>query len=220
MTFLIVPSAIAFLVFGYLIVGALFRRGVFGASDNWLVYLVLAGYSLGLVASTTSRLLNNVFYARSLTRIPARIAIERVLLSAAIGLALMFWLDRFSVNEMLAAGQSGSPLFLGALGLALGAGISSWYELVRLRGAMRRVLGEIPLPWGRVVTYAALAGSSTLPGLGLWYLLRGWPAMVVAPLVLAIYGILYLGASGVLGVGELDAWVGRKKRGREEKGEL
>ena len=209
MAFLTVPSAVCYLAFGYLVIGALFRRGQFGVTDNWLVYLVLAGYSLGLVASTTSRLLNNIFYALGQTRVPARIAVERVVLSAGLGVAMMLWLDRFSVGELLAPGGAGSPLFLGAVGLALGAGISSWYELARLLRALTPAVGRVQLPWGRYVRLALVASLSVLPGWGVWVLLSGqWPLLLAAA-VLVVFGAFYLALTRALGLARLGNWLGR-----------
>jgi putative peptidoglycan lipid II flippase len=60
-------------LFGFLVAG-FYRQGRFGLAENWLVYLVLCGYSTGILATTTSRLLQNTFYALGDTRSPARIA--------------------------------------------------------------------------------------------------------------------------------------------------
>src|SRR3970282_1013968 len=94
-------SAVASLVLALPIVGALFRTGSFGASDTWLVYLVLAGYSLGLPASTASRLLKNVFYALAAAARPARIAVERVVVGILLGLPLMLLLDRVALSAVV-----------------------------------------------------------------------------------------------------------------------
>lgn len=215
MVFLTVPSAVGFVVFGYLIIGALFRRGEFGVADNWLVYLVLVGYSLGLVASTTSRLLNNVFYALGQTRMPARIAIERVLLSATVGVVLMLWFDRLSVNDLFALSEPGHRLFLGAVGLALGAGISSWYELARLHRALAPTVGAPSLPWSRTSKLLWLALLSCLPGLILWYLLRDQSVLLLAPVVLTVFGSTYLGVTRWAGLAEIGSWLGGANEDRD-----
>jgi len=212
MIFLTVPSAVGFLVFGYLIIAALFRRGAFGVADNWLVYLVLVGYSLGLVASTTSRLLNNIFYALGQTKKPARIAVERVALSAVVGVVLMLWLDRFSVNEIFTRDDSGSTLFMGAVGLALGAGISSWFELFRLQRALALMVGAATLPWGRTIRLIGLALLSCLPAVALWYLLRYQPVLLQAPAVLLVFGSTYFAVTRATGLMELGSWLGRSNR--------
>lgn len=211
MVYLTIPSAICFLVFGFLVVGALFRRGQFGVADNWLVYLVLVAYTLGLVASSTSRLLNNVFFALSRTGTPARIAVERVLLSAAVGILLMLWLDRWSVTALFSLADSESPLFLGAVGLALGAGISSWYELGRLSKALRREIGVFELPWSMALKLSLLAVLSTAPGVIAWYLLKGRPPLLQAIVALPLYGLGYLMLTRALGIARLGAWLGRSE---------
>ena len=68
MAFLNVPTCVGYLAFGYLIIGLLLRTGSFRETDNWLVYLVLCGYTVGLLATTSSRLLQNTFYALGETR--------------------------------------------------------------------------------------------------------------------------------------------------------
>jgi putative peptidoglycan lipid II flippase len=209
MVYLTIPSSVGLLVFGYLIIAALFRRGQFGVADNWLVYLILGAYTLGLIASSTSRLLNNVFFALSQTRKPARIAIERVVLSATIGVLLMLQLDRWSVNELLGLASSERSLFLGAVGLALGAGLSSWYELIRLSRTLSRDLGSFRLPWMYALQLLALAGLSTVPGLLVWRRLGGMSPVLVATLVVPLFGLTYLIATRVLGLARLGAWLGR-----------
>lgn len=211
MAFLTVPTAVGYLVFGFLLIGGLFRRGQFGVADNWLVYLVLCGYSSGLLASTTSRLLNNVFYSFGQTKVPARIAIERVVLSAVVGISLMLWLDHFSVAEMFGTDGAGASLFLGAVGLSLGAGVSSWYELARLQVSLKGAVGSLSLPWAVILRFLAIAALSCVPAAGLWYLLRDQPPLMSAVMVLAVYTLAYLALTWVLGLSELGRWLGGRR---------
>lgn len=209
MTFFTLPTGIGYLAFGYLIVGGLFRRGQFGHEDNWLVYLVLCSYSLGLLASTSSRLLTNVFYALGRTAVPARIAVERVALSAALGIGLMLWLDRISVGELLALEDAAGKLYLGAVGLALGAALSSWYELWRLRDRLRSVLGSpLPSSTARLLRLAAIALLACVPALGVWLLLAALPRLPLAALVVAVFAAAYLGMAAAAGLSELGRWAG------------
>ena len=48
---------------GGVVTAALLQRGEFGAEESILVWLVLAGSSLALLATTASRLLQNALYA-------------------------------------------------------------------------------------------------------------------------------------------------------------
>jgi putative peptidoglycan lipid II flippase len=214
MYFLTVPTFVGYLAFGFLIVGGLFRRGRFQLDDQWLVYLLLAGYSLGLLATTTSRLLNNVFYARSRTKIPARIAIERVVISSAIGASLMFWLDEFSVTAWLGAFGDGPDLHLGVLGLAIGATCGAWYEIWRLLRALRTELPGFQLPRKRLLQLSAAALFAAVPAALIWYIQIGSYLLMQALLVLAVYVAAYFGVTSMLGVSELKSWTARGKRSR------
>ncbi|MEM6457374.1 MAG: lipid II flippase MurJ, partial [Acidobacteriota bacterium] len=120
--FVVAPTVVGYLLFGPLLVALLLGGGNFGEADAILVALVLAGYSVGLLASTTARLLQNVFFALGDTRTPARAAAWRVAVGGAIGAAAMVVLDRVSVADLRALVgldglEIGSQLFLGALGL-------------------------------------------------------------------------------------------------------
>ena len=210
--FLTVPAAVGYLCFGFLIVGGLLRRGEFGLTDTWLVYAVLGGYSLGLVATTLSRLLHNGFWALRDTKTPAKIAVVRVLVSAAVAVPAMFMLDRLPVSETLGFVAQDDPLYFGAVGLALGATVGAWVELWRLGAALRRQLASFAVPWRRLLGMIGLSAGVLLPAAGLWWLLAAWPALPLALLVVGVYGGGYLGLAHLLHVTELDTWTGRLLR--------
>jgi len=217
MLFLTVPTAVGYLGFGFLIVGLVYRRGVFGIPDNWLVFLVLAGYSLGMIAASTSRLLNNAFFAIGETKTPARVAVERVLLSASIGVLLMLQLDAVELSQVTSR-FGGDPvgdsvLRLGALGLSAAAGLSAWYELGRLIRRMRASFPEYRLPWGPVLQYVAASLVAALPALGVWWLVRQWHPSWIALIVLPIYPLTYLALTRLLGISRLSAWLGKAPKG-------
>jgi putative peptidoglycan lipid II flippase len=104
--FYVVPSFVAFVAVGDLLVAALFQRGEFDRSNTLLVYFVLVGYSLGLLASTGTRLFSSAFFALRDTRTPARIATLRVAIGAVLGLVLMLQFEQVSFD--LSAGRCGS----------------------------------------------------------------------------------------------------------------
>jgi putative peptidoglycan lipid II flippase len=189
--FLNIPTVVGYLTFGLLVVG-LFRRGNFGISDNWLVYLVLCGYSTGILATTTSRLLQNTFYALGDTRSPARIAALRVGTSALVAVPLMFFLDRYRLSSLVGP-LPGRTLFLGSVGLAIASGFGAWMELAQLRSALRRRLPEFELPWREDARMALLALAATLPGALVWWTLpAALRPIFKAVLVLGTYGMSYL----------------------------
>ncbi len=206
-SFLLIPSALAYLVLGDVFIAALFQGGAFGADDTVATFVVLAAYSLGLPASAASRALSSAFYALRDTRTPARIATIRVLVSIAVGAALMFPLDRFGVGE----------LRFGAAGLALGSAFGAWLEYIRLRRHLGRHIGPHGPQRGRVprfllaglvaggVGFGAkeLLGFSGRPGL-LGDLLGGtsiWLDPLAALGTAGAFGVAYLGTASLLKVG-------------------
>lgn len=213
LAFLLVPTTLAFLVLGDLFVAALFQGGRFTASSTAATYAVLAAYTLGLPASAASRTLSSSFYALRDTRTPAVIAVVRVVVSAMVGLALMFPFDAFTV------GEGDDLLRLGAAGLALGAAAGSWLEYGFLRRRLTTAIGEHGPELGRRVRrwIAAAAGASA--GVGAKWLAgslvpdhAGWAEALLPagspwlPLVLAVgtalaFGVTYLVAAQLLGVG-------------------
>jgi putative peptidoglycan lipid II flippase len=192
--FLNVPTVVGYLAFGYLVVG-FYRRGNFSVADNWLVYLVLCGYSTGILATTTSRLLQNTFYALGDTRSPARIAAMRVGTSVLVAVPLMFLLDRIPLASLIgpiAGPLPGRTLFLGSVGLSLASGFGAWMELYQLRRVLLRRLPEFTLPWRDDARMALLALAATLPAAIVWWLLPPLRPIFKAVVVLGIYGMSYL----------------------------
>ena len=213
--FLNVPTVVGYLVFGYLVVG-LYRRGNFGAPGNWLVYLVLCGYSTGILATTTSRLLQNTFYALGDTRSPARIAAIRVGTSALVAVPLMFLLDRFRLAALVGP-QAGGALFLGSVGLSLASGFGAWMELYQLRAALRRKLPEFDLPWREDIRMILLALAAALPGALVWWRLpSGLHPILKALIVLGTYGVSYLALAKVARLEEIESLLAgvRRRLGR------
>jgi putative peptidoglycan lipid II flippase len=213
--FLNIPTVIGYLAFGLLVVG-LYRRGNFGVADNWLVYLVLCGYSTGILATTTSRLLQNTFYALGDTRSPARIAAIRVGSSALVAVPTMFLLDHFRLDSLVGP-LPGHTLYLGSVGIALASGVGAWMELIQLRAALRRSLPAFALPWREDGRMALLALAATLPGALVWWLLP--PALrpiFKAVLVLGTYGSAYLCLAKLARLEEMESLLAgvRRRLGR------
>jgi putative peptidoglycan lipid II flippase len=208
MAFLNVPTFVGYLAFGILIIGLLYRTGSFTAADQWLVYLVLCGYTLGLLATTSSRLLQNTFYALGDTRAPARIAALRVALAAALGFGLMLWLDRITVARVAGLAEGGA-LRLGAVGLALASGVASWLELLLLRRALARSLSGSPVPWRDLGRLVLLALAAALAAGLLWLALPRVHVAVQGLAVVGTYAAAYLLLARLTGAEELGFWLGR-----------
>lgn len=167
----VVPTAAAYLFLGREVVAVLFGGGAFGDAATRQVAAVLAAYALGLLATTQSRLLQTTLHAMDDTRTPARIAALRVVVSTAVGVALMLVLDAYRwdasgivrVGEVgaldaAARGASASLHRLGAAGLALGASVGAWLEWSLLRRAVARRTASRSRPAGAARALVAALG--------------------------------------------------------------
>lgn len=207
MGFLNVPTCVGYLAFGYLIVGLLLRTGRFQETENWLVYLALCGYTVGLVAATSSRLLQNTFYALGEARTPARIAVWRVAFSTVLAVPLMLVLDRIAVTDLVRA--AGDPFRLGAVGLALGSGVAAWLELLLLRRAAARSAPGAVVPWRDLGRMTLLALAAALPAALVWWALPPFHVALQALAVVGVYALGYLLLARLTGAAELEFWLGR-----------
>ncbi|MDE2833684.1 MAG: murein biosynthesis integral membrane protein MurJ [Bacteroidota bacterium] len=207
---LVVPTALGYLTLGYAIVGGIYGGGLFGADDTLLTYSVLATYSLGLVATVSSRLMHNGFWALGDTRTPARMAGVRLAVSVAVAVPAMLLLDTLPLAGLSAFGAS--PLFFGAAGLALGSAVAAWVEFGFLLRALARKLERPVMPWRRVGVMVLMAVAAALPAAGLWYLVSAWSPVAQAVAVVAVFGALYLLLASRYCPAELRAWSGRLAR--------
>jgi putative peptidoglycan lipid II flippase len=169
---------------------------------------VLGGYTLGLLATTASRLLQNAFYALQDTRTPARIAVLRVVIATLVAIPLMVFLDHFAVASFTGTAPQGSPLFFGAAGLSLGATAGAWSELLWLRAVLYRQT-HVDLPWRPMTVMIGVALLAVLPAALIWWLLSGWPPVLVALSVLGAFAVAYLALAWLFRLSEMDAWAGR-----------
>jgi putative peptidoglycan lipid II flippase len=192
-SYFLIPSAIAYVALGDVVVAALFQTGEFGVAESLVTWGVLAAYALGLPASGSSRVLSSAFYALHDTRTPARIAYLRVAISAGVGVALMFPADRLGFEA----------LRLGAAGLAAGASAGAWVEYVLLRRALGRRIGPHG-PGSLRVAKVALAGALAAGvGVALHVVLPPAHPAVVAVETLLPSGVVFLVASALMGEGGL-----------------
>jgi putative peptidoglycan lipid II flippase len=188
--FFVVPSAVAFLAFGDVIAAALLQTGRFRAQDAVYVWGILAGSSVGLLASTLARLYSAAYYALGDTRTPLRFALLRVVLVTALGYVFAIVLPpRLGI----------SPEW-GAAGLTSSAGIAGWCEFALLRRALHRRIGETGVGAARLAKLwtAALAGATAG-----WLLKAPTAALhpiIRAAIVLGPFGLVYLGLAAALRV--------------------
>src|SRR6185436_13927976 len=148
--FFVVPSAVAFLALGDVIVAALFQTGRFQAADSVIVWGILAGSTVGLLASTLARLYSSTYYALKDTRTPLNYAIIRVVLTTVLG-----YLCAIPLPRLL-----GISAIWGTAGLTASAGVAGWVEMLMLRRTMNARIGKTGLP----VSYVAKLWASGITG--------------------------------------------------------
>jgi putative peptidoglycan lipid II flippase len=188
----VAPTVVGFLALGFLVVGLLYRSGSFGAADNWIVYLVLCAYTLGLPATVVSRLLQNVYFAVGDTRTPARVAFGRLVVSIVLGAAAGFALDGVALAALVPA-PGAERMSLAAVGLAVASASGAWFELAFLRRRLPRADPAAGLfSWAVAAGPLGAATASAAAGGLLWWLLRDRGALLQAGVVLPVYGALYL----------------------------
>lgn len=200
--FFIVPSAMGFLALGDVMAGVLFQTGRFTSDDTLYVWGILAGSTIGLLASTLGRLYSSTYYALHDTRTPLRYAIIRVVLTTGLG-----YLCAIPLPPLLGIDQR-----WGVAGLTASAGVAGWVEFVLLRRSLNRRIGKTGLPLSFVAKLwaGAAIGAGVAWGIKL-FIGRRHPA-IVAALVLVPYGLIYFGVTSAMKLPEAQALVGRFTR--------
>jgi putative peptidoglycan lipid II flippase len=200
--FYVVPSAAAFLALGDVLVGALFQTGRFGRADTLYVWTILAGSAVGLLAAALGRLVSSTYYALRDTRTPLRFAIVRVALTLAGG-----WAFAFPLRQAL-----GLDARWGAAGLTASMGLAGWVELALLRRGLRQRIGQPSLGAGHLARLWGPAIAAAAAGFGTKLLVGPRPPLLVAALVVPVFGLVYFGGTALLGVGEASAVFARVRR--------
>lgn len=197
--FLVVPTLVGYLAIGDVIIGGFYQRRIFTASDTTIVHLTLAALSIGLLASTATRLYNSTFFALRDTKTPARVAIIRVLFSAVVGGTLMFAFERFTV--------AGQPL--GVVGLALGTGVAAWLEWVLLRRELRSRIGSISVGAPVLAKMFGAAIAAALLAKGILALLPTVEPLYRLIVIVPTFALTYFALAHLLGLEESAEILGR-----------
>ncbi|MEO7933834.1 MAG: murein biosynthesis integral membrane protein MurJ [Chthoniobacterales bacterium] len=201
--FFIVPSAMAFLALGDVLVAALFQTGKFTSGDANYVWAILAGSTVGLLAATLGRLYASTYYALQDTKTPLKFAIIRVVLVTVLG----YW------AAVILPGWMGWSAVWGGAGLTASAGVAGWVEFFLLRRKLNQKIGPTGLPAGltsRLWTSALLAA-----GLG-WLVKLSLPIelhpIVRAAVILPVFGASYFALAAIFKVEEALALFRRLRR--------
>lgn len=187
--FFVVPSVIGFWTVGDVIVRALYRGGEFGEDGVFMVWIVLIGYSMGLVSSTMGRLFSSAFYSLKDTKTPLKFALFRVIFATGFGY----------FAGLILPGLLGIEAKWGTAGLTMAGGLSGWIEFLLLRRALFAKVGEIHFPKGFILK---LWGPAILSGAIVWWVKGFYSEHVYANLllVLLVFGVFYFGITALAGI--------------------
>lgn len=180
-SFLVVPSAAAFLIIGDVIVALLFQSGAFKHRDALYVWAILAGSAVGLLAATMSRLYNSTYYALWDTRTPLRYALIRVGLTLVLG-----YLSAIILPPIL-----GIPMRWGVAGLSASAGVAAWVEFTLLRWSLNQRLGWTGLERSYLAQLWLMALTAGAIAFAVKHEIHAGPRLT-ALAVIPVYGGVYL----------------------------
>jgi putative peptidoglycan lipid II flippase len=197
--FFIVPSSMAFLALGDVVAGVLYQTGQFKHDATIFVWGILAGSSVGLLASTLGRLYSSTYYALHDTRTPLRYAVVRVALTTILG-----YLCALPLPPLLGVDQK-----WGVAGLTASAGIAGWIEFALLRSSLNRRIGRTGLSASYVIKLWVAAFVSAGLGWTFKLLLGELHPIPLAAVVLGSYGAAYFAITYLLGMPEARTVIGR-----------
>ncbi|MBY0415687.1 MAG: murein biosynthesis integral membrane protein MurJ, partial [Bdellovibrionales bacterium] len=194
-SFYIVPSLCAFLILGDVLVAALYQTGEFNAKNTQVVWVVLIGSSVGLLASTIGRLYASTFYSLKDTKTTLYFAFARIFFTTILG-----YLFAFKLAPMI----SPDPMYATA-GLTSSAGISGWIEFYLLRRKLNSIIGTTGVVWRYQSKLWGSALMAAAIGLSVkWFIhlpILSHPVMRAAG-VFSIYGVLYFAITYVIAIPE------------------
>jgi putative peptidoglycan lipid II flippase len=187
--YLVIPTAIAFILLAEPICAALYQRGRFDALDSLHTARALSFYALGVPAMATVRITAPLFYAHSDTRTPALCGVAAVV-SNLIGMSLLV-----------------GPL--GYAGLALSVALSSIIQVTALWLIAERRYGPLRL-WSlarHILPILIVGVLAVAAGWAVWGWLpfadAGWGRVSGVTISIFIAAALYLGITWLIGYREL-----------------
>ena len=203
--FFVIPSVVAFIVLGDVIISALYQTGKFDRNGTVHVWGVLIGSTVGLLAGTWGRLYSSAFYSLQDTRKPLKFALVRVFLTTVLG-----YLFGITLPHALHI-----DLSWGTAGLTASAGLAGWVEFMLLRRALRKKLGQTTGTRPGLVfrLWISALGAAALGWL-IHYAVGNSHPWIGGAVVLLPYGIAYLALTHALGITEAQGLIGQFTRRR------
>lgn len=195
--FFVVPSAVAFLALGGDLAELVYGSGRFGPAEARWVWGILAGASVGLLASTLGRLYASAFYALRDPAMPLRFAVARVTVSAALAVPLAF----------VAPGVLGIDARWGVAGITVASGLAGWIEFLLLRRALSQRIGPTGLSARTLIVLWSAAALAAAAGWGARLANAGAPMLLRTTVVIALFGLTYWVVTWRMGIVEaVELW--------------
>ncbi len=193
--FFIVPSAVGFIALGDVIAAAIYQTGAFTRADAVYVWGILAGSSVGLLASTMGRLYSSAFYALHDTRTPLRYAIVRVSLATVLG---------YLASRHLPALIGIDPRW-GVAGISAASGFCGWVEFALLRRSLNGRIGSTGPGLSYIARLWFAAAIAAAAAWGVKYFTQGLHPVVQAIFIIGPYGTVYFAVAFMIGISEVRA---------------
>ena len=152
------------------------------------VWGILAGSSIGLLATTMARLYSVAHYALGDTKRPLRFAIVRLIAVTTLG-----YFCAIVLPPLLGIARA-----WGAAGLTASAGVAGWIEFALLRASLNRRIGQTGLRAAHMARLWTAAIVAAIPAVGVKLAV---PVLAPIPrgiLVLGTFGMGYLAMARLL----------------------
>ncbi|MDX6765353.1 MAG: murein biosynthesis integral membrane protein MurJ [Candidatus Methylacidiphilales bacterium] len=124
-SFLTLPASVGLILLAVPIIGLIYQRGAFTASDTLQTALALQAYAIGLAPYAAIKIVSPAFYALGLPRVPLRVSLVGIVLNLILNSLFVF------------------VLHWGVAGLALSTALVALINLAQLLAAIGKPLG----PW-------------------------------------------------------------------------
>ncbi|WP_372604419.1 murein biosynthesis integral membrane protein MurJ [Actibacterium sp.] len=179
---LTIPAAAALIAIPGPLIGVLFQRGAFDASDTAATAAAVAIYGLGLPAFVMQKVLQPLFFAREDTKRPFYYALISLAVNVVVAVGLI------PVLGYLAAAL-GTTLAGWAMVAVLWRGSRRMGEAAQLDARFKRRLGRIILSSALMAVLLVVAASGLEPWLGAGRIRYGALALLVALGIVSYFGL-------------------------------
>ncbi|MEA9356487.1 murein biosynthesis integral membrane protein MurJ [Bacteriovorax sp. PP10] len=203
-SFFIIPSIAAFIILGDIVVAALFQTGKFTSQDTRVVWIVLIGSSVGLLASTIGRLYSSTFFSLKDTRTTLNFAVVRIFFTTILG-----YLFAFKFAPMITS----DPAYATA-GLTSSAGLSGWIEFMLLKNKLNGIIGKTGVNWRYQSKLWGCALIAAAVGLSIkWFIPSHFLTLPIprAIIILGVFGVLYFALTYMINIEESQAVINKIK---------